>query len=102
MAATLVEEVVIPIGQSKALVLGTVTGDSSYPSNGWALDAPGDLGYSKFIPAGGGGGYVGQWDKTNQKLKAFRQSAATSALTEVPNTTDLSAVAFDFIAVRPA
>lgn len=102
MAATLIEEQVIPIGQGMAIVLGTVAMDNSYATGGEALDAPGDRGYAKFALAGGGGGYVGQWDKAAQKVMAYRQTAATGALAEVPNTTDLAAVTFDFIAIRPA
>ncbi len=102
MAVTLVEEMSIPIGQSKALCFGTVTMDSSHLAAGEAVDAVGDIGYQKFAIAGGGGGYLGVWDKAAQKILVYRQSAATSALTAVPDTTDLSAVVFDFIAVRPA
>jgi hypothetical protein len=42
------------------------------------------------------GGYVPAWDKAAGVVRAYQQSAATGALTEVPNTTDLSAVNFRF------
>jgi hypothetical protein len=98
--ATLTEEKVIPLGQSEAVVLGTILMDSSYATGGEAIDAPGDLGYERWH-AGASGGYVPFWDKANQKIMVYRQSAATSALTEVPPTTDLSAVTFYFTAYRP-
>jgi hypothetical protein len=100
MAITLNEEKVISVGQSEALVFGTIAFDSSYPTGGEAVDAPGDNGYHHLL-VGAAGGYVGYWDRSNQKLIAYQQSAATSALTQVPNTTDLSAVTFPFIAYRP-
>src|SRR5690242_17590658 len=99
--ATLNEEKVVQIGQSEALVFGTIVMDSSYATGGEAIDAPGDLGYHHAM-AGAAGGYVPYWDRANQKIQAFRQSAATSALTEVPNATDLSATTFPFIGIRPA
>lgn len=99
MSAALVEEKVISIGESEALVFGTLTLDSSYPTGGEAIDAPGDAGFHHLLVAPAGG-YVGYWDKANQKIIAYQQSAATSALTQVPNATDLSAVVFPFIALR--
>lgn len=102
MAAVLVEEKVIPIGQGEALVFGSIAMDNSYVTGGEPIDAPGDLGYHDLAISGATGGYQGSWDKTNQKLLAYQQSAATSALTQVPNATDLSAVAFRFIGLRPA
>lgn len=108
MAATLVEEVSIPIGQGFSLCWGTVTFDNSYPTGGEAIDATGDIGYKRFCPAGASDGYVPIWDKTNQKLKLFRQKdpaaagGADIALPEVANTADMSAVSVDFVAIRPA
>lgn len=99
--ATLTEEKVIDIGQSEVLVTGSIALDSSYPTGGEAFDAPGDLGYHDLWITGTAAGYLATWDKTNQKLIAYQQSAATSALTQVPNATDLSAVAVRFCALRP-
>ena len=42
-------------------------------------------------------GYLADYDKTNKKMIAYRQSAATSALTE-PNGVDISAVTFTILA----
>lgn len=65
------------------------TPDSSpgYPTGGWAISGLGGpiqgvLGALK--------GYLAVWDQSAQKLMLYRQSAATGALTEVPNGTDLS------------
>jgi hypothetical protein len=102
MSAVLVEEKVIPIGQGEALVFGTITMDASYATGGEAIDAPGDIGYHDLAISGNAAGYLATWDRTNQKLLAYQQSAATSALTQVPSTTDLSAVSFRFIGLRPA
>lgn len=103
MAATLVEEKVIPITQSEALVFGTITMDSTYPSGGEAIDAPGDKGYHHLLVTPGGG-YVGVWDRVNQKILAYygdNNNAADGPLIESA-TTDLSAVVFQFIGLRPA
>lgn len=97
--ASVVEETVISIGQSRALVFGTISFDSSYPTGGEAIDAPGDVGY-EYALVSPNAGYVGYWDRANQKLLAYQQSAATSALTQVPNATNMATVAFPFIGVR--
>jgi hypothetical protein len=102
MATTLTESKAIPIGQGQALCFGTLLFDSSYPTSGEIIDATGDLGYSDFWVTGTSSGYHGSWDPVNQKLLMYQQSAATSALTQVPNTTDLSAVTVHYGAIRPA
>lgn len=80
-----------------------VTFDSSYPTNGEALTAA-QLGLNKVtvvipLPAAG---YVGEYDLTNSKLKAFygdNNNASDGPLIEVPNTTDLSAVSMYLVAI---
>jgi len=73
----------------------SVAADNSYPTGGWAL-AKSTLGYAATndpefnVQAENSAGYVLEYDHTNSKLKAYRQTAATGALAEVPNTTDLS------------
>ena len=79
--------------------LGTIAMDASYPTNGESLSPGGDRGWWKAFVAPSAG-YVPSWDAAAQKLKVYRQSAATGALTEVPNATDLSAVSFDVIGFR--
>lgn len=100
--ATLTETRAIPVGQSEALCFGTVAFDASYPTGGEPIDATGDIGYQELWITGTTGGYQGSWDAANQKLLMYRQTAATGALVEVPNATDLSAVTVHFGAVRPA
>ena len=77
------------------MVIADVTLDSSYPANGYVLAAS-DFGQKggtiQTMTSAGStrGGYSVAWDDVNSKLKAFRQSAATSALTE-PTGVNLSA-----------
>ena len=74
----------------------TAAADSSYPTGGWPLTKA-SLGFAATVDptfnvqAENSSGYVLEYDHTNSKLKAYRQTAATGALAEVPNTTDLSA-----------
>lgn len=71
--------------------------DASYPTGGWAA-APSSLGFAATVDpefhasVESQGGYLLTYNHGNNTIQAWRQSAATSALTEVPNTTDLSAV----------
>lgn len=103
MAATVVEDRVIPIGRSDALVFGTITFDSTYPAGGEVIDAPGDRDYEYLWAAGSGtGGYVPVYDKANKKLKMYSPTTAqATGLTET-STTDLSAQTIAFGAIRPA
>jgi hypothetical protein len=100
--ATLTETDAIPIGQSRALCFGTFAFDSSYPTGGEAFDAAGDIGYTRLWITSATTGYAATLDRANQKIMMWQQSAATSALTQVPNTTDLSAVTVEYAAIRPA
>lgn len=76
-----------------------ITGDSSYPTNGWAL-TPANLRLSTidFISVPAAGGIVFEYDYTNQKLKAYRQKdpgnagGADIALPEVGNGVSLSTI----------
>lgn len=65
-----------------------LTLSSSYATNGDSLP----WSNADVILSGGDTGYLLVVDHANAKLKAYRQSAATGAFQEVPNTTDLSAV----------
>ena len=80
---------------------GTITFDASYPTNGEAITAA-DVGLSviRRILCHSRSGYVVAWNGSTSapKLVAYRQTAASSALVEVPNTTDLSATVVDFVA----
>jgi hypothetical protein len=69
-----------------------VTFDSSLAAGGESL-TPAMLGFGRFIRelriSGDHAGYVVQYDYANEKLTAYRQSAATGALDEA-DTIDLS------------
>lgn len=81
-----------------ATVSGTIALDSSYPTGGYPV-AGMTNGAAKFglkvcqmAWFSHQGGYLITYDQVNDKVKIFQQSAATGALTEVPNATNLSAV----------
>lgn len=82
-------------------VSGQVTFDNSYLTNGEPFTAA-DLGLSmlEHVQVESSAGYVVNWNRsvTAPTLIAFQQSAATGALTEVPNTTNLSTVVCEFSA----
>lgn len=87
-------------GRRQGMLIAQVALDNSYPTGGYdisavfaefKLEGSGNLGLAIF-PASGVGGYVYAVDYTNKKLKVFRQTAATSALIEVANAVDLSAI----------
>jgi hypothetical protein len=106
MAATLVETKVIPIGQSESLVFGTITGDSSYPTGGYALDPPGDDGLRVAGVLAFGrddGGERGGLGAVDEEADGVRPNGAAPAqLVEIANTTNLSAQVWEFVAVRPS
>jgi hypothetical protein len=104
MALTLNEQKVIGIGQSESLVFGTITfgaGDT-YTTGGFDVSAqvPGSVEYE--VAEGSSKGYLVYYAGAG-KFMLFRQTAATSALVEVPNATDVSAASpINFHAVRPS
>lgn len=73
-----------------------VTMSSSYATGGDTFDFAtiGAIGRQPTaVLTSGSAGYVAEYDLANKKMKAYRQSAATSALTE-PNGVDLHLVVF--------
>jgi SLT domain-containing protein len=73
-----------------------ITMSSSYATGGDTFDFStiGAVGRQPTaVICGGSAGYTAEYDLTNKKMKAYRQSAATSALTE-PNGVNLSSVVF--------
>lgn len=81
---------------SVRMVVGSIDFDSSYPTGGEVFDLS-VLGAQSLyalmvLPKAG---YVFEWNGnvTAPKILAYRQTAATSALVEVPNATNLSTVA---------
>ena len=101
MAATVtvVNGVGVPIGRSQVRDDVEILMDSSYPTGGEPITGPGTRGYLSMTLAASGG-YVPEWDRAAQKLKVYRQSAATAPLAEVANAVDLSAVIFRGSAIR--
>lgn len=84
------------------LVAAQITFDSSYPTGGEALVAS-DFGLTEILaviclPSGG---YVGEFDEANGKLKTFWVDTTVDGapLAEVADTTDLSAVVMWCIAI---
>ena len=78
-----------------------ITFDSSYPTNGEALDLTAYVSNIENVAIEESGGYVFQYDRTNKKLKAFNVAASdqtptaditAAALAEVTNATNLSSV----------
>lgn len=80
---------------SRKEVYGTVTFDSSYPTGGEAF-VPAEFGLDRldWLQVAGATGYLAVWDGsvTAPKILLYRQTAATGALVEVPNTTNVSTV----------
>lgn len=104
MALTLTETKVIQVGTNESLVYGTITfaAADTYTTNGFDVTAqiPGSREYEE--AQGSSNGYLVKYDGAG-KFKLFRQTAATSALVEVPNATDVSAASpINFMGVRPS
>ena len=102
MALTLQETKVIPVGQSEALVYGTISflAADTYATGGFDVSAqiPGSVEYED--AKGDSGGYVVRYAGAG-KFQLFRQTAATGALVEVPAATDVSAASpIRFIGIR--
>jgi hypothetical protein len=78
-----------------AVVVATVDMSASYPTGGEIVSFAtlgGRFAKPFFVLPRPIAGYVFEFDHAAMKLKAYQQSAATGALTEVPNATNLSAV----------
>jgi len=103
MALTLVETKVIPGEGSESTVYGSISflaGDT-YTTGGFDVSSqiPGSLEYEAAF--GDSDGYVVRYAGAG-KFKLFRQTAATGALVEVPNATDVSAASpIRFLGLRP-
>lgn len=92
------------VGGGVVETLHTVTLDSSYATGGEAVTAN-NLGLGTVLHASVGcnAGYVGEYDISNAKLKAYWVHASLGApMAEVDTTTDLGSVVFRVRAVgRP-
>lgn len=76
----------------------TVTFDSSYATGGESFTASDcelasitHVLTTPLVKSDHTDAYVCQWDGANNKLMAFRDTSTNTTLTQVPNTTDLSA-----------
>src|SRR6266545_653983 len=101
MAAALRVEVRLAGRSGFNTYVGCIVGDNSYPTGGWAIDAPGDLGYRRMV-VGAKAGYVPEWDAANQKLKIYRdgETGSAGALSELNNGSSvLNGAEMDFIAI---
>lgn len=103
MALTLTETKVIQLSQSEAEVYGTISflAADTYATNGFDVSSqiPGSTEYE--VAVGSSKGYLVYYAGAG-KFMLFRQTAATGALVEVPNGTDVSAASpITFRAVRP-
>ena len=80
---------------SRKEVFTTVTFDSSYVTGGEPF-TPAEFGLDRldWLSVAGANGYVATWDgsTTAPKILLYRQTAATGALVEVPNATNVSTV----------
>jgi hypothetical protein len=87
---------------SRKEVVGVITFDSSYPTGGEVVTLA-ELGLSRldYLSVSAGIGYLPTWDgsTSSPKVLLYRQTAATGAFAEVPNTTDMSATTVRFLAV---
>ena len=83
-------------------VVGVITLDSSYVTGGEPVTLA-QLGLTRldFLILTAGVGYLPTWDgsTSSPKVLVYRQTAATGAFAEVPNTTDMSATTVRFLAV---
>lgn len=102
MAASVSISVGPEVPGSRKEVVGVITFDASYPTGGEAVTLA-QLGLSRldYLSVSAGIGYLPTWDgsTSSPKVLLYRQTAATGAFAEVPNTTDMSATTVRFLAV---
>ena len=84
---------------SRKEVFGVITFDSSYATGGEAVTLA-QLGVNRldWLQVTAGAGYLPVWDgsASTPKVLLYRQTAATGAFVQVPNTTDMSATTVRF------
>lgn len=95
ISGTSPEGAAVPVdeGDMKSIFVD-VTGDSSYPTGGYAV-SPQAVGFTSVIycmlAAGSPQGYVPCWNQSTQKLQFFTSNGAgPAALAEVPNLTNIA------------
>ena len=100
MAISVSEKIVFARAGRKTLIMGKITMDDEYPTNGEAVTAA-DFGLSRLnhlLCGASETGYVFAFDDSASKIKAFEAGADGAALDEVANATDLSGSHFVFFA----
>jgi hypothetical protein len=103
MAVSVAKNRTDTVGRYSKYTTGTITFDSSYPTGGEAL-LPTDVGLSskvEFISVSPAGGYIFEYDYSNEKVKAFNPTSDVTAPTvakEVANSSNLSTVTARYIA----
>jgi hypothetical protein len=103
MAAVASEELVLPVGNSRVLVFGKITLDSTYPAGGEVIDVTGDRDYEYAWDCGSTGSlYAFKYDAANKKLRVLSPTTAQATGMTETSTTDLSAQVINYGAVRPA
>jgi len=102
MAASVALSIGPEVPGSRKEVYGAITFDSSYATGGEAVTLA-QLGLDRldWLQIASGNGYLATWDGSTStpKVLLYRQTAATGALAEVPNSTDASTVVVRFRAV---
>lgn len=102
MAATTTINTGPEVPGNRKITTATVTFDSSYATGGEAITLI-DLGLLRLdhLVVDAGAGYLAKWDgsTTAPKILLYRQTAATSALVEVPSTTDVSTISVKVLAL---
>lgn len=92
----------LQINGKRRQVTGTVTFDNSYVTGGEPFTAR-DFGLDliEHVSVEARNGYVISWNSSASAptLLAHQQSAATGALTQVPNATDLSTLSVDIMVI---
>ena len=100
MAISVSEKVVFATAGTKTLVMGKITMDDSYPTNGEAVTAA-DFGFKRLTHLLCGAsetGYVFAFDDSASKIKAFEAGADGAALDELGDTADASGIGIRLIA----
>ncbi|HEY8776318.1 MAG TPA: hypothetical protein VIM33_07545 [Gaiellaceae bacterium] len=83
------------------VAFGSFNLGTSYTTGGVPIGKS-DMGFAvvlEHIELSQAGGRTYEFDKTNSKIKAYRNAAGAGDLAEVANATDLSAVSIRFMAI---
>jgi len=99
MAASVAISIGPEVPGTRKEVFGVITFDSSYPTGGESVTLA-QLGLNRldWLELNAGIGYLPTWDgsTSDPKVLLYRQTAATGAFVQVPNTTDMSATTVRF------